>query len=66
MFRETLTLANPVLLGTAAKQLGVSRVTIYYWIRCGKIDAIKFGGILFTTQAEIERILKERQPNAKK
>ena len=39
----------------AAKCLGISRVTAYQWIKDGKLDSVKIGGVLFVPVGEIER-----------
>ena len=43
-------------VGRAAKELKISRVTAYQWIKDGKLLTIKLGGILFVPRSEVERI----------
>jgi excisionase family DNA binding protein len=43
----------------AATKLNVSRMTIYRWVKEGKILAVKFGKSTFIPKSEIER-LKEK------
>jgi len=50
-------------VGRAAKNLNVSRVTAYQWIKDGKLNTIKLGGILFVPISEVERLKKERLKN---
>ena len=50
-------------VGRAAKDLNVSRVTAYQWIKDGKLNTIKLGGILFVPISGIERLKKERLKN---
>ncbi|MBA7604519.1 hypothetical protein ES703_11643 [subsurface metagenome] len=50
-------------VGRAAKDLNVSRVTAYQWIKDGKLNTIKLGGILFVPISEVERLKKERLKN---
>ena len=50
-------------VGRAAKSLNVSRVTAYQWIKDGKLNTIKLGGILFVPISEVERLKIERLNN---
>jgi len=52
----TVNLNDLMPVGSAAKALGMSRMTIYRWLGGGKIIGIKLGGILFIPRSEIERI----------
>lgn len=38
----------------AAKQLGVNRITIWRWIKAGKLNVQKFGSVVFIPKVEIE------------
>jgi len=40
----------------AAKQLGKPKMTLYRWLKSGKIIAITVGGIPFIPQSEVERL----------
>lgn len=40
----------------AAKQLGKPKMTLYRWVKNGKVIAVRFGGILFVPMSEIERL----------
>lgn len=49
-----------------AKYLGLSRITIYKWIKNGKIQAHKLGGkTVRIPRSEIEKIVNEKQNNLK-
>ena len=41
---------------SAAKELGKPEMTLYRWIKSGKLIAITVGGILFVPPSEIERL----------
>jgi len=43
----------------AAKDLSRARVTIYRWVKTGKILSIKLGGIIFIPVTEVERLYTE-------
>ena len=42
----------------AATKLNISRMTIYRWVKQGKILAVKFGKSTFIPKSEIERLNK--------
>ena len=46
-------------VGRAAKELGISRVWAYQWIKDGTLHALKLGGILFVPKSEVERLKKK-------
>lgn len=46
-------------IGEVAKELKVSEMTIRRYIDCGKIKAIKLGGLIRIDESELERIKKE-------
>ncbi|MBT9132973.1 MAG: hypothetical protein DDT33_01504 [Firmicutes bacterium] len=50
-----------VSVTTAAYLLDRPRITIYRWIEKGKINAIKFGGVLFVPRAEVERLREDHK-----
>jgi len=41
---------------SAAKALGINRVTVYRWIAASKIIAVIFGGTYYIPKTEIERL----------
>lgn len=41
-----------------AKMLGVSRPTIYRWLKAGKIGSLKMGGLRFITDKHIKEFLE--------
>lgn len=43
----------------AAKVTGKSHMTLYRWIKAGKLKSTNFGGILFIHKDEVERLKKE-------
>lgn len=49
----------------AAEDLGKPRITIYRWIKTGKILSIKLGGVIFIPVTEVERLYTEME-NAKR
>jgi excisionase family DNA binding protein len=48
-----------VSVTSAAKMLGVHRITIYRWINSGKIISVQFGGTTYILKSEIERLKKD-------
>ncbi len=49
----------------AAKSLSRPRVTIYRWVKTGKVLSIKLGGVIFIPVTEVERLYTE-MGNAKR
>ncbi len=49
----------------AADSLSRPRVTIYRWVKTGKILSIKLGGVIFIPVTEVERLYTE-MANAKR
>jgi len=47
-------------ISEAAKELGVTRVTLYRWIDKGKIQSLLFGGYRAIPKTEVERLKGER------
>ena len=43
----------------AAEILGVSRMTLWQWIKDGKIQAVIVGGLRMIPQSEVERLKQE-------
>ncbi len=48
----------------AAKILGVTRMTIWQWIKDGKIQAVIVGGLRMIPQSEVERLKREMNEQA--
>lgn len=46
-------------LKEVAQMLGVSYLTVYNYVRQGKIKSVRVGRFLRVTQEEVERIMKE-------
>lgn len=44
---------------TAAEMLGVSRMTIWKWLKNGKIQAVIVAGLRMIPRAEVERVKRE-------
>ena len=44
-----------------AERLKVSHMTVYRWIKTGKLDAYKLGGEFRITERDIERFLEARR-----
>ena len=42
----------------AAKQLGRGKMTLYQWIKAGKIIYVELGGVLFIPKSVVERLKK--------
>jgi len=42
----------------AATILGKPRITIYRWVKAGKMVSVKFGGIIYIPRSEVERLKK--------
>ena len=40
----------------AATILGKPRITIYRWVKAGKMVSVKFGGIIYIPRSEVERL----------
>jgi excisionase family DNA binding protein len=40
----------------AAKYLGINRITIWRWIKGGKLNIQKFGSVVFISKEEIESL----------
>jgi excisionase family DNA binding protein len=47
-----------------AERLKVSHMTVYRWIKAGKLGAYKIGGGFRITEGDIERFLKARRVRA--
>ncbi len=48
-----------------AERLKVSHMTVYRWIKAGKLDAYKIGGEFRITERDIERFLETNRFRAK-
>jgi len=53
-------------VSTVAKELGCGYLTIYRWIKAGKIKAVKIGRFWKIEEKELERIKKEGLRNEEK
>ena len=60
-----VTTEDLISVGRVAKELNVSRVTAYQWIKDGKLNSIKLGGILFVPKSEIERLKNKKATEPK-
>ena len=52
-----LTTNDLVSIQQAATMLGKPRVTIYRWVKNGKMSGVKFGGIIYIPTSEVERLI---------
>ena len=50
----------------AAKTLERPRITIYRWVKAGKVLSIKLGGVIFIPVSEVERLYEEMMTNAER
>lgn len=50
--------SNPLTISEAAEALGLSRHTIYAWIRSRRIAFIRLGRAIRVAPSEIERIMR--------
>lgn len=46
--------------GQAAEQLGLNRITIWRWIKAGKFNIQRVGGVVFIPREEIESLMRTR------
>lgn len=44
----------------AAEYLGVNRITIWRWIKTGKLNIQKFGSVVFLSKEEVDLIKEEK------
>ena len=56
MTEITLTTNDLVSVQHAANMLGKPRVTVYRWVKNGKMSGVKFGGIIYIPTSEVERL----------
>ena len=49
-----------VTVAQAARELGCARLTIYRWIKAGKIVSIEVAGSPYILKTEVARLQKER------
>ena len=45
---------------TVAKMLEVSRLTVYRWIKSGKLKAVKVGGSVRIREEDLREFIKEK------
>ena len=58
---EVIRTDRSFLIEDAARLMGVSRRTVYYWIREGRVETIRArGGSQRVLQSSIERLRRER------
>lgn len=50
-----------VTVAQAAKSLSCARLTVYRWIRAGKIVGIEVAGTLFIAKTEVERLQAQQK-----
>ncbi|MBA7537390.1 hypothetical protein ES705_29657 [subsurface metagenome] len=55
MVQQPLFPADILPVGKSAKALGISRWTVYRWVRTGKLLGYRLGGFLFIPKSEIKR-----------
>lgn len=48
----------------AAGKLGVTRITIWRWIKNGKFDIQKIGGVVLIPKWEVDLIIESKKRNA--
>jgi excisionase family DNA binding protein len=62
MALEVIRTDRSFLIDEAARMIGVSRRTVYYWIREGRLETIRSrGGSQRVLQSSIERLRRERR-----
>ena len=66
MEEATRTDTNLVNLSEASRQLEVSYVTLWRWIKCGKVTPVRFLGMPFLTHDQIEYLKNEKNKKNKK
>ena len=49
-----------------AKVLGISRMTVWRWIKDGRFDVQRVGGVVFIPKDEVELVKKEVKRNGKR
>lgn len=47
-------------IGNAAKELGVTRMTLWRWMQSNKLQGYRLGREIFIEKADIERLKRER------
>ena len=51
-------IADYYMLGDAAQKLGVNKVTIWRWIKAGKLQSHRIGREVLIEKAEVDRLQK--------
>lgn len=55
--------SNDLVTATqAAKTLKCARLSVYRWVKSGRIVGVDLAGILFIPKTEVEKLQKERAP----
>lgn len=61
---QTDTLYSPLQV---AQKLGVHRITVYHWIKTGKLEASKYGGVWRVSESALDRMAEEgKNPKRRK
>jgi excisionase family DNA binding protein len=64
--KENSNLEPLLTVKQVAKYLSVDQVTVYNWIRSGKLKVIRFSNRVRVTQSEVERYVGEIKKNLNK
>jgi len=64
MVRETSIDSNPVNLSEASRRLGVSYVTLWRWIKKGKVTPIRILGLPYLSLDQVESLKKTKNNRA--
>lgn len=65
MPNQPIELHDYVTQTRAAELLGVTRMTLYNWLRDGKLQAVRVAGFRMIPQSEVDRLKKEIDEAAK-
>ena len=65
MTNQPIELHDYVTQTRAAELLGVTRMTLYNWLRDGKIQAVIVAGFRMIPQSEVDRLKKEINETAR-
>ncbi|MBA7594290.1 hypothetical protein ES703_01229 [subsurface metagenome] len=56
--------SNLVNLSEAARRLGITNVTMWRWIKKGKVAPVRFLGLPYLTLDQVESLKKEKNEQA--